>query len=82
MKGCGTVNASLVHYLGNSEDIKILGVAPAPVVKVNNKYRYNVTVCGRNSKRIRDVIAHIICQFSEDKRYRGLSIYADINRID
>ncbi|MBR7081327.1 MAG: primosomal protein N', partial [Oscillospiraceae bacterium] len=82
LKGCGTVKASLVNYLGDDDDVRILGIAPAPVVKVNNKYRYNVTVCCSNTKRIREVIAHIVCRFSADKRYRGLSIYADINRMD
>ena len=30
--------------------LEILGPAPAPVVKVNNRYRYRVTVIGRNDR--------------------------------
>jgi len=82
LKGCNAVRASLINYLGNAEDIRILGVAPASIAKVNNKYRYKVMVCCKNRKKVRDVISHILCEFSSDKRNKGLTIYADINQID
>ncbi len=37
--------------------LMILGPAPAPVVKVNDRYRYRVTVIGRNDKVLRGLLA-------------------------
>ena len=39
--------------------LDILGPAPAPVVKVNNRYRYRVTVIGRNDKILRGPVGGI-----------------------
>ena len=73
---------SLERYLNDIEDIKVLGPAPASVMKVNNRYRYQISVSAQNSKRIRDTISHVIREFSKDKTNRGLTIFADVNPID
>ena len=82
LRGCTAVRASLENYLGDDDSVNILGIAPAAVVKTNNKYRYKVTFSCKNSKKVRDVVAHIISEFSSDSKNRGLSVYADINQID
>ena len=82
LRGCSAVRASLENYLSGDSSVKILGIAPASVVKTNNKYRYKVTLSCKSSKKVRDVISHIISEFSSDSKNRGLSIYADINQID
>ena len=61
---------------------EVLGPAPAPVLKVNNRYRYRITVIGRNDKTLRDVIASILRQFAARSENRNMSIYADCNRMD
>lgn len=57
----------------------ILGPIPAPVVKINNIYHYRLTVCCRNSKELRELLAHLLREFSKDKTHRGVSAYADVN---
>ena len=61
---------------------EVLGPAPAPVVKVNNRYRYRITVIGKNDKGLRDVIADFMRQFATRSENRGMNIYADCNLMD
>ena len=63
-------------------DIHILGPAPASVAKVNNRYRYRVTVSGKNSKELRALLAHLVRSAQQDKENRGVSVFADVNPLD
>ena len=72
--------ARKTEYRANNWEV--LGPAPAPVVKVNNRYRYRVTVLGKNEKILRDVIADFMRQFALRSDNRGMNIYADCNLMD
>ena len=61
--------------------IEVLGPAAANVVRVNNRYRYRVYVCGRNCAELRALIAEFIRAFYKHKENRGLDIFADCNAI-
>ena len=67
-------------YRGMALDI--LGPAPAPVVKVNNRYRYRVTVIGRNDKTLRGLLAAFMKAFSKRGENRSMQIYTDCNLMD
>jgi len=82
LHGCLKIKASLEGYLSDMDNLKILGPAPLAVAKINNRYRYRLTLCGENSKRVRDTVAHILREFSKDKMNRGLTAYADLNPSD
>ena len=58
-------------------DVKIiaLGSAPALMPKVNNKYRYTLTIKCRNSKRLRELLRQAI----NTNLNSDTSIYLDIN---
>jgi len=58
---------------------RVLGPAPAAVARVNNRYRYRITLNGTADKETRLLIAHLIRVAHQDKENRGMSIYADIN---
>lgn len=62
--------------------LQILGPAPASVAKVNNRYRYRVTVSGKNSKELRALLAHLVRSAQQDKENRGVSVFADVNPLD
>lgn len=64
------------------EELRILGPAAASVVKVNNRYRYRLTVCCENKPAVRAMIAHLLRAAHEDKQNRGVSVYADLNPLD
>lgn len=60
----------------------VLGPAPLSVVKVNDRFRYRVNVTGKNSSAIRKALSAAIMECSGDKRFRGVSIYADHDPSD
>jgi primosomal protein N' (replication factor Y) len=60
----------------------VLGPAPASVAKVNNRYRYRLTVNCANTKQIRGMVAHLIRVAQSDPNNRGVSIFADVNPLD
>ena len=82
LRGCVIIRDSLHRYLENEPDITILGPAPAAVVRVNNRFRYRVTLMCQNSKRVRDTVAHTVREFSKDSKNRGVAVYADIDPFE
>ena len=79
---CVTLKQALASYLKDTQEARVLGPAPHTIVRLNNRYRYRVTLRCRNNKMIRDLIAHVIRKVSEKKEYRGVTIYADIDPMD
>ncbi len=63
-------------------ELAVFGPAPAPVVKVNNRYRYRVIITGQNNRQLRDLLAAIMKEFSGRKENRSMSIYTECNRMD
>ena len=66
----------------NGEAIQIVGPAPAPIAKVNNRYRYQLYLIGKNNKTIRSFIEYYMKAFSLAKENRGLSIFVHCNAND
>lgn len=60
----------------------VLGPAPLSVVKVNDRFRYRVNVTGRNGAAIRKALSAAVIECSSDKRFRGVSIFADHDPCD
>ena len=79
---CVKIRDTLNGYLHDMPEVKVLGPAPASVMKVNNRFRYRVSLSCQNTRRIRDTISYLIREFSKDKACRGISIYADINPLE
>lgn len=63
-------------------DAELLGPAPAAVAKVNNRYRYRLTVVGKSTPELRHLIAHLLRAVHRDKECKGISVYADTNPMD
>lgn len=61
---------------------EVLGPAPAPVVKVNNRFRYRCTLVGRNDKATREMLAWLQKAFAKDGANRGLHVFVDYNAAD
>jgi primosomal protein N' (replication factor Y) len=79
---CRELKSALINSLKDIKDLSVLGPAPAPVVKVKNRFRYRVFVRCRPGKRVRAVIAAAIKKFNMDKRYRKVSVFGDVNPLD
>lgn len=61
---------------------EVLGPAPAPVVKLNNRYRYRVLLVGKNDLPTREVVSWAIKEFANSRENRGLHIFADCNGLE
>lgn len=75
----GLLSASRSDRFG---ELEILGPAPAPVVKVNNRYRYRVLLTGKNNQSVRGLIASMMREFAMKKENRGMNLYTDCNIAD
>ena len=62
-------------------ETEVLGPAGAPVVKVNDRYRYCVYLCGRSDSVLRRTVSEYLLAFSARKENRGLDIFADCNAL-
>ena len=61
---------------------EVLGPAPAPVLKVNNRFRYRCVLVGKNDKATRDRVSWLLKEFANDRANRGLNIFVDCNPMD
>lgn len=83
---CIKLRRTLEGWLGQEPykafGLQLLGPAPATITKVNNRFRYKLTLIGKNSKHLRGLIAYLICATQKDKENRGVSVFADVNPLD
>ena len=56
---------------------QLLGPAPAAVAKVNNRYRYRLTLTGQPGREFRSLLAYLLRAAQKDKENKGVSVYAD-----
>ena len=83
LRACMKLRQGLEHGLGElREDARVLGPAPAVITKVNNRYRYHLTVAGRSTPGQRHLISHLLRAVHQDKECKGVSAFADINPFD
>lgn len=61
---------------------RLLGPAPAAVAKVNNRYRYRLTLLCQNTREVRQLIAGLLQAAADDREIRGVSVFADVNPYD
>ena len=63
-------------------DLRVLGPAPAGILRVNNQFRYRVTVNAAPSGKVRALIAAALRQYGSDRQNRGLTLYGDVDAMD
>lgn len=63
-------------------ECQLLGPAPAPVARVNNRYRYRVSLTGPDNRDMRTLVSHLVRSAQKDKENRGVSIFADLDPQD
>ena len=62
--------------------LRVLGPAPAGILRVNNQFRYRVTVNAAPSGKVRALIAAALRQYGSDRQNRGLTLYGDVDAMD
>ena len=85
LSACMRLRASLEAWLRSPQfaqaDAQLLGPAPASVAKINNRYRYRLTLACKNTVRPGDG-AYLLRCAQADRTNKGVSISADVNPLD
>ena len=86
LHGAAKFKMSLVNLLNSApyqaETCTVLGPAPCPVPKINYNFRHRLTLRCRMTKNLRQLLAHLLRQFSQDKENRGVTAFIDVNGYD
>lgn len=61
------------------EQVTVLGPAPAAIARVNCSYRCRLTLSCRNTRSLRQLLAHLMREFARDRTNRGVGLFADVN---
>ena len=84
--GAETFRKNLISALGQppyeAVQMQILGPAPAAILRVNNLYRYQLTLNAPGSRLARQLISGMLRDFSADRKNREITVYADLNPYD
>ena len=61
---------------------ELLGPAGAGVVKVNNRYRYRISIVATNTPELRRLVSEFLIAFHRRSENRSLDIFADCNALE
>ncbi len=61
---------------------EVLGPAPAPVMKLNDRYRYRCLLVGKNDKPTREAVSWLLKWFAGDRANRGMNLFVDCNSME
>ena len=81
VRACRFIRSRLEEGASGRE-MTVYGPTPLPVVRVNNRYRYRVNISCRVCAEIRQLISQTVVEASLDKRFRGVSVFADNDPTD
>ena len=77
-----SVRSCLLMDAYRNENCDLLGPAPCPVPKINYNYRYRLTIRCTLNRNLRQLFAHLLRQFSQDRECRGVSAFIDVNGME
>lgn len=72
---------SLIHANYYNLTIRILGPAPAQILKVNKKFRYKIIIKFKDEKIFRNLISDSLFEFGKNKKSSGISVSVDVDPI-
>ena len=72
-----TAHLNTAYYA--DQQVRILGPAPDRIPRVNFVYRHRLTLLCKNTRALRQLLAHLMREFRKDKNYRDIGVYADVN---
>ena len=86
LRVCAFLRDTLKQWLQKPDyreiDCKVLGPVPAAVAKVNNRYRYRLTLVAPNTRQMRELVAHLVRCAQTDRKNRGVSVTADVDPMN
>lgn len=82
LRCCTYIRDLLKSKLSSRKDIRLLGPAPMPIVRINNRYRYRLSIHGCFDKELRSLISGILFHCNTVNEFRGVSVFADLNPME
>ncbi|MBQ8965357.1 primosomal protein N' [Ruminococcus sp.] len=76
------VTAYIAEYLrANKVDFPMRAIGPAPCTLevINGKFRYRLILKSKNTRLFREMIRSVLKDFNDNKDFKDVRIYADIN---
>ena len=73
------LQAQLSSPFYKTEQVGLLGPAPAAVARVNYRYRCRLTLSCVNTRTLRRLVAYCMQEFAKNRKYRAVGVFADVN---
>ena len=73
------LQAQLSSPFYKTEQVSLLGPAPAAVARVNYRYRCRLTLSCVNTRTLRRLVAYCMQEFAKNRKYRAVGVFADVN---
>lgn len=64
------------------DSFAVYGPAEAPVLRVMGRFRYRLTIVCKDSRRIREMLSHLLTAFQKDPFNKGVSVSVDLNPVE
>lgn len=82
LRCCADLRVLLLRETATLPDTAVLGPAPMPIARLNNTWRYRITVLSAAAASVRPIVSAALLACNNDKKYRGVSVYADFNPLN
>ena len=82
LRGAVWLRQAVLDRVRDIPETEVLGPAPHPVLRVNNRFRYRLTVVGKAEKALRAALSDAMRDFARQGQHRGVSCFADCNPMD
>ena len=73
------LQAQLASPFYKTEQVGLLGPAPAAVARVNYRYRCRLTLSCVNTRTLRRLVAYCMQELAKNRKYRAVGVFADVN---
>lgn len=82
--GAMAFREALEHRLRDyqGQRLRVMGPTPARVVRVMNRYRYQLTILGKNTRPLRRMLSGLMIAFKKDRAYKTVTVSVDVNPMD
>ena len=82
--GAMAFREALEHGLRDyqGQRLRVMGPTPARVVRVMNRYRYQLTILGKNTRPLRRMLSGLMIAFKKDRAYKTVTVSVDVNPMD
>ncbi len=82
LRCCADLRLLLLQETAVLPETEVLGPAPMPIARLNKTWRYRVTIRSGSGPAVRRIVSAALLACNNDKKYKGVSVYADFNPLN